>query len=1045
MIDSNRPAFFGSYLSTCTLYVPAESLASYQAAEGWKKFGNILPIEGDTPASCIIASGTCGAQGDNLTWTLTCDSVLTISGTGAMADYDWYAGTPWYSVSESIKSIKIEDGVTSIGNNTFDGCTNMTSVEIGNNVSSIGTLAFRDCRSLTSITIPNSVTYIGYWTFNGCTGLTTIEIPNSVTNIGDGPFSECTNLSSIIAAVDNTKYCTIDGVLFSNDKTKIVQYPGAKQGAYTIPHSVTRIGGGAFYGCAGLTSVDVHNSITSIGNSAFRNCSGLTSIEIPNSVTNIGNAAFENCTGLTSITIPNSVTYIEVSAFENCTGLTSITIHNAVTILSQWAFSRCTGLTSFKNYATTPQTINADVFRTVNLSACTLYVPAESLAAYQAANVWKDFGNIVAIEGETPAPCIIASGTCGAQGDNLTWTLSCDSVLTISGTGAMADYSSSSNWPWYSYRESITSVVVEDGVTSIGSYAFDYLVNVTSITLPNTVTQIGWYSVGHCYELTSITIPASVTYISGYAFSYCEKLTAFNVDQNNLYYSSVDGVLFNKDQTQIIRYPIGKEGTHYTIPNTVVSIYEGAFASTKLESIDMPNGIIEIGEWAFSRCTGLTSMVIPDQVSYIGTYAFSYCRNLESVTIPMSVTNIDNGAFIACDNLKTVTNYSTIPQRVDSVCFSYFMGRYYITTSTLYVPAESIELYQAADVWKDFGTIQTIGDTEPATPTIWVPDTIGVSEARALIDAGDIHDHYVYGVVATYPTDPGTYGNTIFWLTDTENETDSLQGYKIYGYDNTAFGSVEDIPFTATDTVLLYASRLMLYNENIYEIYMGHLVEILGSSIIIQSLNYETGVVECNGETGEMVVKLGGDFQSDAIAISLIANFAGTYNTNVTIGGVTLENVTLFFTFVKVENGAHVYHVKMNHQQDGIRYIIDQDISFTCNNEDFGTIDDGSNLPVLTCAEAAVWAVGKANNTISEIDYVVIGYVVKYRDNGEYSETYNNASFYLSDDSTSTSGEFQAYRCKPASADYTSPAIGDKVKVVGKLQVYNGICEIGYI
>jgi hypothetical protein len=364
------------------------------------------------------------------------------------------------------------------------------------------------------------------------------------------------------------------------------------------------------------------------------------------------------------------------------------------------------------------------------------------------------------------------SGTCG---DNLTWNLT-DGVLTISGTGAMENYSSNSNWPWYSYRESITSVVVEDGVTSLGSFAFDYLVNVTSITLPNTVTQIGWYSIGHCYKLTSITIPASVTYISGYAFSYCEKLSAFNVDQNNSYYSSVDGVLFNKDQTQIISYPIGKEGTHYTIPNTVVSIYDGAFAGTKLESINMPNGIIEIGGWAFSECMGLISMVLPDQVSYIGTYAFSYCRNLESVTIPMSVTNIANGAFIACDNLKTVTNYSTIPQRVDSACFSYFGGGYYITTSTLYVPAQSVAAYQAADVWKDFGNILPIEETQ---------ESITISRALEIGGALEIGksttEMYVLEGYVTALTDSrgnpnadggyAQYGNQVMWLADTMDST----------------------------------------------------------------------------------------------------------------------------------------------------------------------------------------------------------------------------------------------------------------------------------
>ena len=344
-------------------------------------------------AANIVDSGTCGAEGNgsNLTWTLDSKGVLTISGRGGMRDYG-SSDAPWYGSRSRVKSAVIADGVTSIGSDAFQGCTSLTSVTIPdsvtsiggwafyyctsltsvtipdgvtsigeqafscctsltsvtipNGVTSIGENAFNGCTSLTSVTLPNSVTSIGKSAFSGCTSLTSVTLPNSVTSIGDGAFASCTSLTGIWVTEGNSHYSSdASGVLFSKDKTTLVQCPGAFSGSYAIPDSVTSIGEYAFAGCASLTSVTIPNSVTSIGQHAFASCTHLTSVTIPDSVTSIGEYAFFYCESLTSVTIPDGVTSIGWSAFFNCKSLTSVTIPDSVTSIGWFAFEDCTSLT----------------------------------------------------------------------------------------------------------------------------------------------------------------------------------------------------------------------------------------------------------------------------------------------------------------------------------------------------------------------------------------------------------------------------------------------------------------------------------------------------------------------------------------------------------------------------------------------------------------------------------------------------------------------------------------------------------------------------
>ena len=503
------------------------------------------------------------------------------------------------------------------------------TVIIKNGITSIGNWVFEECSSLTSITIPDSVTSIGDGVFFGCSSLTSITIPDSVTSIGSSAFDGCSSLTSITVDSKNLDYSSMDGVLFNKDSTVLIKYPsGNTQKTYTIPNSVTSIKGDAFYGCSFLTSITIPVSITKIEGYTFYGCSSLTSITIPDSVTSIGKKAFGNCTSLTSISIPDTVTSIESYAFKNCISLNSIRIPKTITSIGNGAFEYCNSLTSI----TIPDSVTS-----IGDSA------------------FEDCSSLTSITIPDSVTKIGSSAFSGCS--SLTSIRIPNNVISI-GDRAFKDCSS------------LTSITIPDSIsiTKIENYTFYGCSSLTSIIIPGSVIEIKYNAFSGCSSLTSITIPDSVTSIESGVFSGCSSLTSIIVDSKNLDYSSMDGVLFNKYSTVLIKYPSGNTQETYIIPNIVTSIESGAFENcSSLTSITIPDSVTSIGSSAFDGCSSLTSITVDSEnlnySSMDGVLFNKYSTVLikypsgntqKTYTIPNTVTEIGSSAFEGCSSLKNV-------------------------------------------------------------------------------------------------------------------------------------------------------------------------------------------------------------------------------------------------------------------------------------------------------------------------------------------------------------------------------------------------------
>jgi hypothetical protein len=710
-----------------------------------------------------------------------------------------------FSDCTGLTSITIPSSVTSIMQEAFMGCTGLTSITIPSSVTSIMTGAFNGCTGLKSVTISASVERIEAETFKGCTALTSVSIPATTESISDEAFKGCTALKQIIVDPKNPVYDSFEGKLlrknnpsrtdkpstltfqvegfnykttsensvelapnglytgdivipstveysgktyqvtsigtstFSNsskllsvsipasvskisngfgnapesihitvdeknpyfiasddvvfDKNKTILFAcKGKKTQYVIPSSVTKIEMNAFMGCKSLASLVIPSSVTTIAPSAFYACIGLTSVEIPASVTLINPSTFQNCIGLTSVVIPTSVTSISISAFATCTALTSITIPSSVTKIYANAFKGCTGLKSIS----LPSSINK--IEPGTFQSCTgltsITIPP----------------SVTSIDSSAFALCSnLATVTLSEKVSNISKDAftNCTALKQFNVVGQNPNYSSSEGVLFNKDKSTLivfpinnaTQYVIPSSVTTIGKNAFRNCKSLTSITIPSSVTTIGDNAFENCSSLNAVVLPSSVKSIGISAFRAC-PIGEYRVDAKNPSFSSMDGVLFNKNKTTLIACPVSKS-SQYSVPSTVTALGDNAFyGCLGLTSITLPSSLKTIGTDAFTNCKGLTSLVLPPSVTSIGSWAFNTCMNLSSVTIPSSVTSIGMQAFFSCFNLKEIHCQIKQPLVTQGV-----LETVHKELVKLYVPKGSKELYANAPEWGGFTTI----------------------------------------------------------------------------------------------------------------------------------------------------------------------------------------------------------------------------------------------------------------------------------------------------------------------------------------------------
>ena len=498
----------------------------------------------------VVASGVCG---ENLTWSLTSDGVLTLDGTGSMATYYGEANIPWHANRALITTVNVGAGVTKLTTNAFCGCTNLETVNFAENsqLQMLGGSAFKSCTSLKSITLPEGLTAISGNAFKYCRALRNVYLPDTMSVIDNLAF---TGLSGITFSVAKDSYAkrwveshgfayterepavvasgvcgenltwslTSDGVLTLDGTGSMATYYGEAN----IPWHANR---------ALITTVNVGAGVTKLTTNAFCGCTNLETVNFAENsqLQMLGGSAFKSCTSLKSITLPEGLTAISGNAFKYCRALRNVYLPDTMSVIDNLAFTGLSGITF-------------------------------SVAKDSYAKRWVESHGFAYTERE---PAVVASGVCG---ENLTWSLTSDGVLTLDGTGSMATYYGEANIPWHANRALITTVNVGAGVTKLTTNAFCGCTNLETVNFAENsqLQMLGGSAFKSCTSLKSINLPEGLTAVSGNAFKYCRGLRYVSLPDSTRYidelaFTGLSGITFSVAKDSYAKNWVAAHGFAY--------------------------------------------------------------------------------------------------------------------------------------------------------------------------------------------------------------------------------------------------------------------------------------------------------------------------------------------------------------------------------------------------------------------------------------------------------------------------------------------------
>lgn len=573
----------------------------------------ILPIV----SFCAFAVGATGsgACGQNVNWELDENGVLTISGTGPMADFfteEYPDGSPWNvaGLTEQIKKVVVEDGVTSIGSSAFYQCSELTEVSLPEGLTEIRELAFTDCKKLEKINFPSTLKAIRCGAFGVCLALEDIDLPSGLETIEYFGFYECKGLKNVV-----------------------------------IPDSVTELGYETFRLCENLESVNVPRGVTEVTQSLFADCPSLTTVKLHDGITLINNMAFSKCTKFTEFTIPAGVEEIAGNAFNLCTAIKEFKVdpknkffsaEDGILYNKDKTALKCYPLGKTETKFTLPANVKS--ISSSAFSDCTQLTEIEfpangKLESIEIAAFWNCSGltSVVLPEGLKSIGSS-AFGYC----PNLV-SLNIPDSVELLGTNVIC------KTPLYdSLSAADPDTVYLDG----WALALKDDASVEELTLKDGTRGIATEFLPYDYALKKLSLPASLVYFDYDFFEFSGGIDEIVVDKDNPVLAATDGMLYDKKSGVLIKYCVSRPDKEITVPYGVSEIYDDAFKEAKnLEKVVFPSTLKSIGYDAFEHCEKLTKADLPEGLEIIGDYAFYHCYLLADVKIPESVKRIGVHAF----------------------------------------------------------------------------------------------------------------------------------------------------------------------------------------------------------------------------------------------------------------------------------------------------------------------------------------------------------------------------------------------------------------